>query len=149
MMLYSGASSLQPEESSIHGSTAQLAGSSITTDSTLEMKKEAEDPHLSATLPREQGPTYQYMSANVLSGQNSGSSSDNSGHGYFSGRSQSQPLETAMWDCSSLSDVGLTVIVMSMISKEGIINQWTAVAIQHIYSLLEVFVAHGNAARDT
>lgn len=91
-----GASSLQPEELSIHGSTAQLAGSSITTDSTLEMKKEAEDPHLSATLPREQGPTYQYMSANVLSGQNSGSSSDNSAHGYFSGRSQSQPLETAM-----------------------------------------------------
>ena len=92
----SGASSLRPDESSLHGSTVQLAGSSITTDSTLEMKKEAEDPHLSATLPRDQAPTYQYMSANALSGRHPSSGSDDSGQGYFSGRSQSQPLETAM-----------------------------------------------------
>ncbi|XP_050714917.1 protein bark beetle-like isoform X5 [Eriocheir sinensis] len=91
-----GASSLQPEESSLRGSTMQLAGSSITTDSTLEMKKEPEDPHLAATLPRDQAPPFQYMSVNALPSGRSHSDSDDSTQGYFSGRSQSQPLETAM-----------------------------------------------------
>lgn len=74
----------------------QLAGSSITTDSTLEMKKEPEDPHLAATLPRDQAPPFQYMSVNALPSGRSHSDSDDSTQGYFSGRSQSQPLETAM-----------------------------------------------------
>ncbi|XP_068203842.1 protein bark beetle-like [Palaemon carinicauda] len=97
---------------SLHGSNNQLAAMSVATDSTLEMKKEIdlardyEDPHQAATLPRDQGPTFHYVSADVLDGggvlggvrrgRRSPTPSQGS-HDYFSqGRSQSQPLETAM-----------------------------------------------------
>lgn len=105
---------------SLHGSTNQLAAMSAATDSTLEMKKEIdlardyEDPHQAATLPRDQGAPFHYVSADVLDaagiGGGGGFGGGGSGRGgrrsptpsqgsrdYFSqGRSQSQPLETAM-----------------------------------------------------
>ncbi|XP_069990075.1 protein bark beetle isoform X2 [Penaeus vannamei] len=87
---------------SLHGSNQQLGPSSNATDSTLEMKKEmdlardTQDPHLAATLPRDQAPPFHYVSADVLSGRNSNAASVDSQDFFSQGRSQSQPLETAM-----------------------------------------------------
>ncbi|KAK8748882.1 hypothetical protein OTU49_016043 [Cherax quadricarinatus] len=87
---------------SLHGSNPQLAASSVTTDSTLEMKKEldlardTQDPHLTATLPRDQAAPFHYVSADVLSGRQSKTPSEVSEDYFSQGRSQSQPLETAM-----------------------------------------------------
>lgn len=102
-LLHSTSSSFKND--SPHGSNPHLAASSIATDSTLELKKEmdlardtqdSQDPHLAATLPRDQAPhSYHYVSANVLSGRQSSTPSEDSQD--YLGRSQSQPLETAMW----------------------------------------------------
>ncbi|XP_069175770.1 protein bark beetle isoform X3 [Procambarus clarkii] len=87
---------------SLRGSNPQLAASSVATDSTLEMKKEldlardTQDPHLTATLPRDQAPPFHYVSADVLSGRQSNTPSEDSQDYFSQGRSQSQPLETAM-----------------------------------------------------
>ncbi|KAK7076790.1 hypothetical protein SK128_004224 [Halocaridina rubra] len=87
---------------SLQGSNSHLAAASAATDSTLEMKKEIdharqyEDPHQSATLPRDQGPTFHYVSADILGGRQSPVPSDGSQEYFGHGRSKSQPLETAM-----------------------------------------------------
>ncbi|XP_042229688.1 protein bark beetle-like isoform X4 [Homarus americanus] len=85
---------------SLRGSNPQLAVSSVATDSTLEMKKDlsrdTQDPHLTATLPRDQAPPFHYVSADVLSGRQSSTPSEDSQDYFSQGRSQSQPLETAM-----------------------------------------------------
>lgn len=101
IILFSTSTSSFKNESP-HGSNPQLAASSVATDSTLEMKKEldlareTQDPHLTDTLPRDQAPPFHYVSANVLSGRQSSTPSEDSQDYFSHGRSRSQPLETAM-----------------------------------------------------
>lgn len=62
----------------------------------MDLARDTQDPHLAATLPRDQAPPFHYVSADVLSGRNSNAASVDSQDFFSQGRSQSQPLETAM-----------------------------------------------------